>query len=62
MVAIGLPLVVEKVLERALEQDGHLERRMFLEAVGVIGSRAGELSIFESSNRGPESRETEPPD
>ena len=60
--AIGQPLVLEKIVERALEDDGHRERRMFLEATGLLGSRAAGLSIFESSNKGPESRETEPPD
>ena len=60
--AIGQPLVLEKIVERALEPDGHRERRMFLEAAGFIGSRAGGSGIFESTNKGPESRETEPPD
>ena len=59
MVAIGLPLVVEKIVERALEPDGHRERKMFLEAVGVLGSRTGGLSIFESSDERSVSRETE---
>ena len=57
--AIGLPLVFEKVVERALEDDGHRERKMFLEAVGVLGSRTGGSGIFESSDERSVSRETE---
>ena len=60
--AIGQPLVLEKIVQKALEPGGHRERRMFLEAAGIIGSRAGGSGIFESSNKAPESRETEPPD
>ena len=59
MAAISQPLVFEKVVKRALEPDGHRERKMFLEAVGVLGSRTGGSGIFESSDEESVSRETE---
>lgn len=62
IVAISQPLVFETVAKRALEPEGHRERKMFLEAVGVLGSRTGGSGIFESSDEESVSRETEPLD
>ena len=61
LVAISQPIVFQKIAKRALEPDGHRERKMFLEAVGVLGSHSGR-SIFDSSDQESESSETEPPD
>ncbi len=58
LVAISQPIIFQKVAKRALEPDGHRERKMFLEAVGVLGSRSGR-SIFDSSDQESESSETE---
>ena len=62
IVAISQPLAFEKIAKRALEPDGHRERKMFLEAVGVLGSRTGGSAIFESTDKESVSRETEPLD
>ena len=58
-VAISQPLVFEKIAKKALEPDGHRERKMFLEAVGVLGSRTGGSGVFKSSDERSVPRETE---
>lgn len=61
IVAVSQPVVLSQIAEKALEPDGHRERKMFLEAVGVLGSRAAG-SNFDFGDQESESRETEPPD